>query len=137
VAQEILIAGTNLELRNYLFSKYDGHVKWAEQCCSTRYHIFVEILTDGQSVSSAVRKNTRTLNEIQYSSSQALQSVVDFGFQYNFPPFLTALSHCMPISCCPSRNPKHPSGWNFNCIVFSTNLLFTGLGCQPSAQPPT
>jgi hypothetical protein len=32
------------------------------------------------------------------SSSRALQSVVDFGFQYNFPPFLTVLSHCMLIS---------------------------------------
>jgi hypothetical protein len=34
------------------------------------------------------------------SSSRALQSVVGFGFQYSFPPFLTV-----------------------NCIVFSTNLF--------------
>jgi hypothetical protein len=31
-------------------------------------------------------------------SSRALQSVVDLGFQYIFPPFLTVLSHCTPIS---------------------------------------
>jgi hypothetical protein len=62
-------------------------------------------------------------NNSSSSSSGALQSFVDFGFQYNFPPFLTGLS-------------KLPSGWNFSCIVFN-KFVFTGLGCQPNAQPPT
>jgi hypothetical protein len=51
---------------------------------------------------------------------------MDFGFQYYFPQFLTVFSHCMPIS-----------GRNFNCIVFSKKIFFTGLVCQPNAQLPT
>jgi hypothetical protein len=85
------------------------------------------------------------------SSSRALQSVVDFGFQYSFPPFLTVLNHCMPISyshdlqillsifffldLCPSRNPKHPSGWNFSCIIFSTNLFLWDWDVNPMPNP--
>jgi hypothetical protein len=57
-----------------------------------------------------------------HSSFRAIEYVVDFGFQHIFPPFLTV---------------KHPSGWNFNCIVFSTKFVLAGLGCQPNAQPPT
>jgi hypothetical protein len=48
------------------------------------------------------------------SSSWALQSVVDFGFQYIFLPFLKAQLY-RPLN----------------------RFVFTGLGCQPNAQPPT
>jgi hypothetical protein len=42
------------------------------------------------------------------SSSRALQSVVEFGFQYNFQLYRLL-----------------------------NKFVFTGLGCQPNAQPPT
>jgi hypothetical protein len=31
------------------------------------------------------------------SSSQAVQSVVDLGFQYSPPPFPTVSDHCLPV----------------------------------------
>ena len=58
------------------------------------------------------------------SLSQALQYIVDLGFLHSWQS---------DLSC----DPKHLSDCGFDCIVFSTSLCFMGLGCQPTAQPPT
>jgi hypothetical protein len=39
------------------------------------------------------------------------------------------------LDLCPSRNPKRPSGWNFNCIVFSTNLFLRDWDVNPMPNP--
>jgi hypothetical protein len=49
---------------------------------------------------------------VDTSSSRALQSIVYFGFQYNFPPFLMV-----------------------SCIVFSTNLFLRDWDVNPMPNP--
>jgi hypothetical protein len=68
------------------------------------------------------------------SSSQAQQTVVDLGFQYGLPPFFMVFGHCLPVFCL-HYIQIIPSGWEFDCTVFSTNLFFMGLGCQHDTQP--
>jgi hypothetical protein len=46
------------------------------------------ILSDDQK-----QRRLDVCSDLCSSSSRALESIVDFGFQFNFPPFLTALSH--------------------------------------------
>jgi hypothetical protein len=59
---------------------------------------------------------------------QALQSVVDFGFHFNFPPFLTVLSHCMPISY--SHDQEVHQLQEFNIATGFVVLCVQGFVCS-------
>jgi hypothetical protein len=48
---------------------------------------------------SCLHKTWQFVRKMLTSSSRALQSVVDLGFQYNPAPFLPVFDGCMPIQC--------------------------------------
>jgi hypothetical protein len=67
------------------------------------------------------------------SSSRALQSVVDFGFQYNFPPFLTVLIRPVGISVVSSSQQIcfYGIGMSTQCLTPSLEDQGVSLSLEP------
>jgi len=71
-------------------------------------------------------------------ASQALQSVVDLGFQNNRPPFQRVSVHRFPVfysplNLCPCRDPRHASSCELDsvCFVMSISRKLGRTVCAP------